>query len=160
MDSKLWTFLDTSRCCCWNNACTAVNSTSPRNIFNPTFLMALISVRHIRRKDFEGFLAKLKWAYVLIGGLDAKFGLYSSFLALAVFATMTTSTETIIGPSSICTALIQDYIRIPAEWPFNPAWRGGFSSPYLSQLLTWWVGLIVMLLGVFRLGWILNFVST
>ena len=106
------------------------------------------------------FLMNFEKGFVLIAGLDAKFGLYSSFLGLAIFAMLTTSTETIMGPTSICTALMKDYIRIPDEWPFNPAWRGGFSSPYLSQILAFWVGLILMLLGVFRLGFILNFIST
>lgn len=99
-------------------------------------------------------------AYIIIGGLDAKFGLYSSFLGLAAFAVTTTSKECVLGPSSISAALMADYIRIPSEWPFNPAWRGGFSSPYLSQMLAFWVGLILSCLGLLRLGFILNFVST
>ena len=98
-------------------------------------------------------------AYVVIAGLDAKFGLYSSFLGLAVMALLTTSRETVIGPSPISCPLMKDFIRIPTEWPFNPAWRGGFSSPYLSQMLTFWTGLIMAVLGLIRGGFILNFVS-
>ena len=88
-------------------------------------------------------------AYVVIAGLDAKFGLYSSFLGLAVMALLTTSRETVIGPSPISCPLMKDFIRIPTDWPFNPAWRGGFSSPYLSQMLTFWTGLIMAVLGRF-----------
>ena len=98
-------------------------------------------------------------AYVVIAGLDAKFGLYSSFLGLAVMALLTTSHETVIGPSPISCPLMKDFIRISTEWPFNPAWRGGFSSPYLSQMLTFWTGLIMAVLGLIRGGFILNFVS-
>ena len=45
-------------------------------------------------------------AYIIIGGLDAKFGLYSSFLGLAAFAVTTTSKECVLGPSSISAALM------------------------------------------------------
>ena len=98
-------------------------------------------------------------AYSEVAGLDAKFGLYSGFLGLFTFSWLTTSKQCLIGPSSISAALMRDFIQIPTEWPFNPEWRGGTSSPYLSQMLAFMMGALLSFLGFAKLGFILNFVS-
>ena len=91
-------------------------------------------------------------AYALLAGLPAEVGLYASMLPLIAYAIFGTSRTLAVGPVaviSLMTAAILDKIA------------GGSSAEYLAAAITLAAisGLILLALGIFKLGFLANFLS-
>lgn len=91
-------------------------------------------------------------AYAQLAGLPPQIGLYATILPIAVYAVLGTSGQLSVGPAAITSLAVL-------------AGVGAFAAPgtprYLELVLalTLMVGVIKVVLGIFRLGVVLNFVS-
>ncbi len=91
-------------------------------------------------------------AYAMIAGLPPIFGLYASTLPLILYAIFGTSRQLAVGPVAIVSLLTAAGIGAIAE-------GGTVTYILLAITLTLMVGLIQLLLGVFQLGFLVNFLS-
>lgn len=84
-------------------------------------------------------------AMATLSGLPASTGLYSSFMACFIYALFGTCKDVAIGPTSILAIIIVPYVAI-----------GGVTY---AVLLSFFTGLIMILLGLLNLGFLVDFVS-
>ncbi|MEL6660620.1 MAG: SulP family inorganic anion transporter, partial [Bacteroidota bacterium] len=91
-------------------------------------------------------------AYAMIAGLPPIYGLYASTLPLIIYALLGTSRQLAVGPVAMVSLLTASGIGVLAE---------GGTEVYiqLAIVLALMVGLIQFLLGAFRLGFLVNFLS-
>ncbi len=91
-------------------------------------------------------------AYAQLAGLPPQIGLYASVGPLAIYALLGTSRQLSVGPVAITSLLVAAGIGPLAQ---------GDAGRYLALtlLLALMVGTCKLLLGVFRLGALLNFIS-
>jgi len=91
-------------------------------------------------------------AYASIAGLPAVYGLYASIVPILVYAFMGTSRQLAVGPVAMVSLLTATAIG---------SFQGLSTTEYISYaiLLTLLVGAIQFLLGIFRLGFLVNFLS-
>lgn len=83
-------------------------------------------------------------AYAQIAGLPVQYGLYSSFMGGFIYCIFGTSKDVTLGPTAIMSLLVYTY---------------GNKDPVQAVLLTLLAGLIQFGMGLFRLGFIMRFVS-
>lgn len=91
-------------------------------------------------------------AYAKIAGLDPIYGLYASTIPLIIYALLGTSRQLAVGPVAMVSLLTAASVAPLAN---------GDASLYLQLAITlaFMVGIIQFLLGVFRLGFLVNFLS-
>lgn len=91
-------------------------------------------------------------AYAMIAGLPPIFGLYASTIPLIIYALLGTSRQLAVGPVAMVSLLTAAGVGALAE---------GGTEAYIMLAITlaFLVGLIQFLLGVFRLGFLVNFLS-
>lgn len=91
-------------------------------------------------------------AYASITGLPAVYGLYASIVPLIIYAIFGTSRQLAVGPVAMVSLLTATAIG---------SFQGLSTSDYIlyAILLAFLVGAIQFLLGVFRLGFLVNFLS-
>ncbi len=91
-------------------------------------------------------------AYAMIAGLPPIYGLYASTIPLIIYAVFGTSRQLAVGPVAMVSLLTAAGIG---------AMAGGGSETYiaLAIALALFVGIIQFSLGVFRLGFLVNFLS-
>jgi SulP family sulfate permease len=91
-------------------------------------------------------------AYALLAGLPPEMGLYASILPLVAYAIFGTSSALAVGPVAVISLMSAAAIgRIAAEGTIDYA-----SAAIMLAMLS---GLILLLMGLFRLGFIANFLS-
>lgn len=117
---------------------------------------------HYRRSDLPNdlvaglvtaiMLIPQSMAYAQLAGLPPQVGLYASVAPLAIYALLGTSGQLSVGPVAITSLAVFAGVSALAE----PG-----SSRYLELvlLLAFIVGLVKLLLGLLRLGFVMNFVS-
>ncbi len=114
-----------------------------------------------RDKLFKDFVAGLTVAIVLVpqamayatlAGLPPVHGLYAAFLGTAVAALWGSSNQLSTGPVALVSFLTLTAL-IPLAKPETPEFIG------LAIILALIIGLVQLLMGVFKLGFILNFIS-
>ena len=91
-------------------------------------------------------------AYAMLAGLPPIYGLYASTLPLIVYALFGTSRQLAVGPVAMVALLISSGVGALAE-------LGSDEFISLAILLALMVGIIQFSMGVFRLGFIVNFLS-
>ncbi len=91
-------------------------------------------------------------AYAMIAGLPPIYGLYASTLPLIIYALLGTSRQLAVGPVAMVSLLT-------AAGVGSLAAGGTETFIALAIALTLFVGLIQFFLGVFRLGFLVNFLS-
>ncbi len=91
-------------------------------------------------------------AYASIAGLPAVYGLYASIIPLLIYAIFGTSRQLAVGPVAMVSLLTATAIG---------SFQGLTVNEYISYaiLLAFLVGGIQFLLGLFRLGFLVNFLS-
>ncbi len=91
-------------------------------------------------------------AYALLAGMPPTYGLYAATIPLFIYAIFGTSRQLAVGPVAMVSLLILSGVSNLAE----PE-----SEDYISLViqLTLMVGAIQLLLGLFRLGFLVNFLS-
>lgn len=91
-------------------------------------------------------------AYSLLAGIPPIYGLYGAFIPLLLYAVFGASRHLAIGPVAIFSLLIYAGVSQIAE-PFTPEY---LSFVIIAGLL---VGILQVLLGMMRLGFLVNFIS-
>lgn len=91
-------------------------------------------------------------AYSMLAGLPPIYGLYASTISILLYAVFGTSRQLSVGPVAMVALLIATGVGNLAE----PG-----SSDYISLaiVLAFMVGIIQAIMGVFRLGFLVNFLS-
>ena len=91
-------------------------------------------------------------AYAMIAGLPPIYGLYASTIPLIIYALLGTSRQLAVGPVAMVSLLTAAGIGALAE---------GGTETYIMLAITlaFFVGMIQFLLGVFQLGFLVNFLS-
>lgn len=115
-----------------------------------------------KKSDFSGDLAAgitvgimlipQGMAYAMLAGLPPIYGLYASILPLILYAIFGTSRQLAVGPVAMVSLLI-------AAGVGNLVEAGSEQYIQLAILLAFLVGLIQLLMGLFRLGFLVNFLS-
>ncbi len=126
------------------------------------FVPALDWLANYKKEHFKGdlsagltvgvMLIPQGLAYAMIAGLPPIYGLYASTLPLIIYALLGTSRQLAVGPVAMVSLLTAAGIGTMAT---------GGTSNYIALAITlaFLVGLIQFLLGVFRLGFLVNFLS-
>ena len=91
-------------------------------------------------------------SYAMLAGLPPYIGLYASVLPLIVYALFGTSRQLAVGPVAMVALLVASGVGTLAE-------VGSSEYIALAILLALLVGIIQLAMGVFRLGFLTNFMS-
>ncbi len=91
-------------------------------------------------------------AYSILAGLPPVYGLYAAFLGTAVSALWGSSRHLSTGPAALVSFLVLTAL-IPLAKPESPEFIA------LAIILAFIIGVIQLLMGVFKLGFIMNFIS-
>ena len=117
---------------------------------------------HYKRSDFKGdltagltvamMLIPQAMSYAMLAGLPAIHGLYAGILPILAYAVFGTSRQLAVGPAAMVALLVSSGI---AEL--------GNVTPdayiYLAIILAGMIGVIQLAMGLFRLGYLTNFLS-
>lgn len=125
-------------------------------------LPVLAWLPHYRRADLVGdllaglivtiMLVPQAMAYAMLAGLPPQVGLYASILPLIVYGLLGTSRTLAVGPVAIVSLMVAAGVTPLAE-------PGSASYVALALTLALLVGLIQALMGVVRIGFLVNFLS-
>lgn len=91
-------------------------------------------------------------AYAMLAGLPPIYGLYASLIPLAVYAIFGTSRQLAVGPVAMVSLLVAAGVSQIAE-------PGSASFVAYAILLALMVGVMQLAMGLFRLGFLVNFLS-
>lgn len=91
-------------------------------------------------------------AYAMLAGLPPIVGLYASLVPLALYSLLGTSRQLAVGPVAMVSLLVAQGVAPLAE-------TGTEAFVMYAVLLAGMVGVIQLLMGVFRLGFLVNFLS-
>lgn len=119
-------------------------------------------VKGYNRQQFQGdlsagltvgvMLIPQGMAYAMIAGLPPIYGLYSATLPLIIYALMGTSRQLAVGPVAMVSLLTASGISTLVE-------QGTDAFIQYAIVLALMVGIIQFLLGLFKLGFLVNFLS-
>ncbi len=131
---------------------------SLRTLLQPFFLLAHYDVDHLRKDVVAGvttgiILVPQSIAYALIAGLPPQVGLYTAVVASVTAALWGSSHHLHTGPTNAGSLLLLAAVS-PIVSPAN-----GPEYLIVAGLLTVMTGVMRLLLGILRLGFIVNFVS-
>lgn len=115
-----------------------------------------------KQKEFKGdivagltvgvMLIPQGMAYAMIAGLAPIYGLYASIIPLIIYAIFGTSRQLAVGPVAMVSLLVAAGVGTIAT-------SGTENYVLLAITLAFMVGLIQFLLGIFKLGFLVNFLS-
>ena len=91
-------------------------------------------------------------AYAMLAGLPPIYGLYASTIPLILYAILGTSRQLAVGPVAVVSLLIASGVGALAE-------VGSESFIGLAILLSLMIGVIQLLMGIFKVGFLVNFLS-
>jgi SulP family sulfate permease len=91
-------------------------------------------------------------AYAMLAGMPPIYGLYASIIPLILYAIFGTSRQLAVGPVAMVALLIAAGVGAIAE-------TGSAEFVGLAILLALMVGAIQLLMGIFKLGFLVNFLS-
>ena len=126
------------------------------------FIPALEWIPHYKKTDLSGdlsaglivaiMLIPQGMAYALLAGLPPVIGLYASTIPLLIYALFGTSKQLAVGPVAIVSLLVLTGVSTLAK-------PGSEEYIALVLLLMLMIGILQFLMGVFRLGFLVNFLS-
>ncbi len=114
-----------------------------------------------RSKLYKDFIAGLTvaiilipqgMAYAILAGLPPVYGLYAAFLGTAVSALWGSSRHLSTGPAALVSFLVLTAL-VPLAKPESTEFIA------LAIILALMIGIIQLLMGIFKLGFIMNFIS-
>ncbi|WNF38699.1 solute carrier family 26 protein [Bacillaceae bacterium IKA-2] len=126
------------------------------------FIPALDWMANYKRTDLSGdlsaglivaiMLIPQGMAYAMLAGLPPVIGLYASTIPLLIYALFGTSRQLAVGPVAMVSLLVLTGVSTIAK-------PGSEEYIALVLLLMLMIGVIQFLMGVFRLGFLVNFLS-
>ena len=84
-------------------------------------------------------------AYAQLAGLPQQYGLYSAFMGCFLYCIFGTSKDITLGPTAIVSLMVSAY--------------GKPEQPQYTVALTLFTGIILLTMGILRLGFVVNFIS-
>lgn len=118
--------------------------------------------RHYRRDTFAGdlvaavivtlMLIPQSLAYALLAGLPPEVGLYASVAPLVLYAVFGTSRTLAVGPVAVASLMTASALGQVAEAGSPAYWQAAITLAFIS-------GLILLAMGLLRLGLLANFLS-
>ncbi|GAA6012130.1 hypothetical protein JCM10207_005140 [Rhodosporidiobolus poonsookiae] len=94
-------------------------------------------------------------SYAKIATLSPEFGLYSSFVGVMIYALFATSKDVTIGPVAVMSLQVAKVIQHVQDQPDGKDIPGYIIGTTLALIC----GIIVLGIGLLRLGWIVEFIS-
>ncbi|ORY18639.1 sulfate permease-like protein [Clohesyomyces aquaticus] len=92
-------------------------------------------------------------AYALLANLSPEYGLYTSFVGAALYWLFGTSKDIVIGTTAVGSLLVGGVINtVERERP------GVYTREEVAKGLSFLSGLILIFLGLFRLGWLIELI--
>ncbi|KAF2010809.1 sulfate permease-like protein [Aaosphaeria arxii CBS 175.79] len=92
-------------------------------------------------------------AYALLARLTPEYGLYTSFTGAALYWVFGTSKDIVIGTTAVGSLLVGGVIsKVEAEKP------GVYHPQEVAHALSFLAGAIILVLGLLRLGWVIEFI--
>ncbi|OAF68260.1 Anion exchange transporter [Intoshia linei] len=88
------------------------------------------------------------FAYSMLAGLSAKFGLYSAYICVFLYAIMGTSRDCALGPTAINALLINIFLTTHPDTHHS-----------MAATMSFFVGLVQILMAIVQFGFITKFVS-
>jgi sulfate permease, SulP family len=126
------------------------------------FIPALGWLKHYQKQDLKGdfsaglivaiMLIPQGMAYAMLAGLPPVIGLYASTIPLIIYALFGSSRQLAVGPVAMVSLLVFTGVSALAE-------PGTDDYVSLALLLALMVGVIQLAMGLFRLGFLVNFLS-
>ena len=84
-------------------------------------------------------------AYASLAGLQTQYGLYSAFMGCFVYCVFGSAKDVTLGPTAILSLMVAIY--------------GNPSQPEFTVAFTFFVGIILLAMGILRLGFLVKFIS-
>lgn len=103
------------------------------------------------------FLVPQAMAYAVLAGLPVEIGLYAGTVPVLVYAVLGTSRQMAVGPFALVALLVAGAISSLPPAP-NPADQIAANIQASANLMLY-VAIVLLVLGVLRLGFIANFIS-
>ncbi len=126
------------------------------------FVPLLNTLKNYDKKTFKGdaaagitvgiMLIPQGMAYAVLAGLPPVYGLYASIVPLLIYAILGTSRQLAVGPVAMVSLLVLAGVGELAE-------VGSDRFIQLAILTAFGVGLVQFLMGLFRMGFMVNFLS-
>ncbi|KAF7560344.1 hypothetical protein G7046_g3799 [Stylonectria norvegica] len=91
--------------------------------------------------------------YASIAGLEPAYGLYTSFSGAVLYWVFGTSRNIVVGPTAISSLLVGQVISRVSHMAGND-----YSAPETAHTLSLMCGVVLLFFGLFRLGWIIEFI--
>ncbi|SPN99244.1 related to sulfate permease II [Cephalotrichum gorgonifer] len=92
-------------------------------------------------------------AYALLARLSPEYGLYTSFVGAAMYWLFGTSKDIVIGTTAVGSLLVGQVVtKVQEERP------GVYSAEEVAKALSILAGSALLFLGLFRLGWLIEFI--
>ncbi|KAJ5908372.1 hypothetical protein N7495_001054 [Penicillium taxi] len=89
-------------------------------------------------------------AYAKVANIPSSYGLISSWIPTLFYAIMGTSKDVTAGPTAIMGLLTGEIV--------NDLTSEGYSAQSIASAAAFWVGIYSLILGLFRLGFLLDFI--
>ncbi|CAK8675131.1 sodium-independent sulfate anion transporter-like [Clavelina lepadiformis] len=96
-------------------------------------------------------------AYAALAGLELQYGLYSAFLGSFIYCLMGTSKDITMGPTAIMSILVHTYAADP--WKVHEEGAENTTNVTLAVLLTFACGIVQLLMSLFKLGFLVRYIS-
>ncbi|KAK7003122.1 sodium-independent sulfate anion transporter, partial [Biomphalaria glabrata] len=93
-------------------------------------------------------------AYAQVANLPPQYGLYSAFVGCFVYCVLGTSKDITLGPTAILSLMTSMFAT-----SVSPELPSGGKDPTITILLTFFCGVIQLVLGILKLGILVNFIS-
>ncbi|XP_077985328.1 sodium-independent sulfate anion transporter-like [Glandiceps talaboti] len=90
-------------------------------------------------------------AYATVAKLPVEYGLYSAFMGCIVYCLMGTSKDISLGPTAVMSLMVAEFGGGDGESELN--------DPIYAIILAFFSGIILFLMGLFNLGFVINFIS-
>ena len=126
------------------------------------YVPSLLWLKQYRRQDFMGdllagtivavMLVPQSMAYALLAGLPPQVGLYASIVPLILYGLLGTSRSLAVGPVALVSLMVMTGLSAHAT-PGTPDYMA------LALVLAVLVGIIQVVMGLLRLGMLVNFLS-
>ncbi|KAI0023404.1 sulfate permease 2 [Xylariomycetidae sp. FL0641] len=92
-------------------------------------------------------------AYALLAGQAPEYGLYTSFMGAALYFLFATSKDITIGPVAVASTLVGRIVaRVGEELPDR------YAPEDIARAISVVAGAVLLFIGLFRLGWIVDFI--
>jgi MFS superfamily sulfate permease-like transporter len=96
-------------------------------------------------------------SYASVAGLKPVFGLYTAFIALIPYIFFGTSSHLITGPTAVMSLIVHNVV--PKVWNGENVLEESVQWQHLAFTMAFFTGIVQFAMGLFDLGFVMNFIS-